>query len=98
MQTLMPKTWKLPRYRHASYADQYSRPERLPPSRAEDDEFRDPPDIRFPNQWERKTRADDLDLTKIVRSSPGLPPRPNIAPPEGGPGGSRSTWPAKGSR
>ena len=27
---LMPRTWKLPRYRHASYADQFSQPEEPP--------------------------------------------------------------------
>ena len=73
---LMPKTWKLPHYRHASYADQFSMPEKPPPPRADDDEFRDPPDIRFPNQWE-KTRGSgiDRDLSKLMRRSLGLEPR-----------------------
>ena len=72
---LMPKTWKLPRYRHSSYADQNSLPERPPPPRSDDDEFRDPPDIRFPNQWEKKGAVLDRDLSSLVRSSLKLPPR-----------------------
>ena len=74
---LMPKTWKLPRYRHATYADQYSLPYRPPPPRSDDDEFRDPPDIRFPNQWEKQSRgaAFQRDLSKVLRSSLNLPPR-----------------------
>lgn len=71
---LMPRTWKLPRYRHASYADQYSLPERPPAQRPDDDEFRDPPDIRFPNQWER-ARSLDIDLTKLVRAGAGMKPQ-----------------------
>ena len=58
--------WKLPRYRHASYADQFSLPEKPPPVRSEDDEFRDPPDIRFPNQWERGRTGLDFDLSRLV--------------------------------
>ena len=73
---LMPRTWKLPRYRHASYADQFSQPEEPPRARRDDDEFRDPPDIRFPNQWEQKRGgAFAQDLVKAVRESAGLPPR-----------------------
>jgi small subunit ribosomal protein S18 len=74
---LMPRTWKLPRYRHASYADQYSLPERPPPPRPDDDEFRDAPDIRFPNQRENaRGSALEIDLSRLVRASAGLKPRP----------------------
>lgn len=88
---LMPKTWKLPRYRHASYTDQYSMPERPPPQRSEDDEFRDAPDIRFPNQWEDTRNPLDLDLARLVRAAQGTSPRP----PASSPGGSSDTWPTK---
>jgi small subunit ribosomal protein S18 len=65
---LMPKTWKLPKYRHASYADQYSLPERPPPPRSEDDEFRDPPDIRYPNQWDKARHSSlNRDVSKLIR-------------------------------
>ena len=78
---LMPRTWKLPRYRHASYADQYSLPERPPPNRLEDDEFRDPPDIRFPNSWPSKSNTMEMfDITKLVRNSPGVAPRAETTP------------------
>ena len=105
---LLPKTWKLPRYRHASYADQYatheptaapsqlrtacaslltpdplllkfgrfSLPEKAPPVRSDDDDFRDPPDIRFPNVWESSRSPLEVDLSRLVRASPGLAPRP----------------------
>jgi len=79
---LLPRTWKLPKYRHASYADQYSRPERPAAATAPDDEFRDPPDVRYPNQWERTRGALDIDLSRLSRASPGL--APNKAKPLGG--------------
>lgn len=72
---LMPKTWKQPKYRHATYADQYSLPERPPPPRSEDDEFRDPPDIRYPNQWDKARQGIDRDLSKLVRHTLNLSPR-----------------------
>ena len=92
---LMPKTWKLPRYRHASYADQFSMPERPPStSRSDDDEFRDPPDIRFPNQWESTRNPLDLDLSRLVRAAAGTAPRPAAkAPGAGSP--DAPTWPQK---
>jgi len=61
---LLPPTWKLPRYRHASYMDEFSQPER-PPQRIEGDEFADPPDIRFPGVQE--ARKLDIDLGKFAR-------------------------------
>lgn len=91
---LMPRTWKLPRYRHASYADQYSLPERPLPARSEDDEFRDPPDIRFPNQWENTRSALDIDLARLVRASPGMAPRPSAELPDA----QRPTWPTGGKK
>lgn len=91
---LMPRSWKLPRYRHSSYADQYSLPERPPPTRNEDDEFRDAPDIRFPNQWENKRVPLEIDLTRLVRASPGLPPRPATTPPDAH--AKKPSWPSKG--
>jgi len=67
---LLPKTWKHPKFRHATYADQISQPERNPQVR-EDDEFRDPPDIRFPNQWEKKRPQFEYDLSFLVgRNAP----------------------------
>ena len=72
---LMPKTWKLPRYRHASYADQYSQPDKSPYV-SPDPAFRDPPDIRFPNQWEKKRDAYSHDFSRLVRSGSGLAPNP----------------------
>jgi len=36
----------------------------------EDDEFRDPPDIRFPNQWEKKRPQFEYDLSFFVRNAP----------------------------
>ena len=95
---LMPRTWKLPRYRHASYADQYSLPERPPPNRLEDDEFRDPPDIRFPNQWDDRRGPHSMDITRLIRPSPGMAPRPAAntdAAAEKPSGGKVPTWPAK---
>ena len=80
---LLPRTWKLPKYRHVSYADQYSRPER-DRARAEDDEFRDAPDIRFPNQWDRKRGVLDIDLTRLARTSRSMPP-PSASPLGSGP-------------
>ena len=73
---LMPKTWKLPQFRHASYADQFSLPAQPPRARGEDDEFRDPPDIRFPNRWDKKpatTSALDKTLSAFVRERFNLP-------------------------
>ena len=55
---LMPKTWKLPQYMHASYADEYSRPER-PVRPPEDADFEDPPDPRFPGQLDGRARDFD---------------------------------------
>ena len=65
---LLPRTWKHPRYRHVSYADQYSKAERIPPPRMDDD-FRDPPDIRFPNRWEPKVRP-NVGLPGLSRATP----------------------------
>uniref|UniRef100_A0A7S3AT47 Ribosomal protein S18 n=1 Tax=Haptolina ericina TaxID=156174 RepID=A0A7S3AT47_9EUKA len=48
---LMPIIWKDLKYKPTSYADQYSQPERKVQTR-EDDEFADPPDIRFPGRKE----------------------------------------------
>ena len=70
---LLPRTWKLPKYRHASYADQYSKPERRDVTMSSDDQFRDPPDLRFPNQWERTRGALDIDLSRLSRSTKGIP-------------------------
>ena len=64
------------RYRHASYADQFSQPERPPPRRRDDDEFRDPPDIRFPNRWDKDTKKNSAltqDIVKAVRETTSLP-------------------------
>lgn len=52
---LMPVTWKLPKYRHSSYAtDDVPRPP--PPLRPDEEDFADPRDIRFPGQLESKSR------------------------------------------
>lgn len=49
---LMPVTWKLPQYRHSTYAnDEVPRPP--PPLRPEEEDFADPQDIRFPGQLEK---------------------------------------------
>lgn len=69
---LLPRTWKLPKYRHASYADQYSKPELRTEDRS-DDEFRDPPDIRYPGRFEKTRGALDIDLSNLSRASPGMP-------------------------
>jgi len=71
MLALLPRTWKHPKYRHASYADQYSKPEMAVQPRAELDEFRDPPDIRFPNR-DRNRGALKVDVSRLARTSPGL--------------------------
>jgi len=82
---LLPRTWKHPKYRNASYADQYSKQEVVVQQRAELDEFRDPPDIRFPNR-DRNRGALNVDVTRLARTSPGLQV---LAPPSlgGGTGG-----------
>lgn len=78
---LMPRTWKLPSYRHANYADQYSKPERtnLP---MQDDEFRDPPDIRYPNRWDKPRGVLDVDVSRLARSSRSLS-QPDASPLDG---------------
>ena len=70
---LRPRTWKHPQYRHVSYADQYSKAKRDPPTWT-DDEFRDPPDIRFPNRWEVKVRP-TVGLTDLSRATPNADTR-----------------------
>ena len=55
-------------------------PEAKPKQVNEDDEFRDPPDIRFPNQWERESRTMEISLLSLVRNSPGEPPRAGTKP------------------
>jgi len=77
MLALLPRSWKHPKYRHASYADQYSKPEEKLQPRADLDEFRDPPDIRYPNR-DRNRGALNVDISRLARSSPGLPV---LAPP-----------------
>ena len=77
----MPKTWKLPRYRHASYTDQFSSPERAPKTFSENDEFRDPPDIRFPNVWDKKRNPFETQIASLIRPSAGLRPRANVPEP-----------------
>lgn len=77
---LLPTTWKHPKYRHANYADQYSKPEMVQTSRGELDEFRDPPDIRFPNR-DRNRGALKVDVSRLARSSPGLPSLPPSSSP-----------------
>lgn len=70
---LIPRSWKLPRYRHASYADHFTQPEK-PPYVPADPQFRDPPDIRFPNQWENKRSGlDGHDLSRISRKGAKRP-------------------------
>ena len=54
MLALLPRTWKRKEYINASYADGFSKPRVEGPMRGEDDEFREPPDIRFPNRFDRK--------------------------------------------
>ena len=54
----------------------FSLPEKAPPVRSDDDDFRDPPDIRFPNVWESSRSPLEVDLSRLVRASPGLAPRP----------------------
>jgi len=66
---LLPKTWKHPKFRHASYADQFSQPERNPQVQ-DDEEFRDPADIRFPNQWEDKRPKFEYNLSSLMRNAP----------------------------
>ena len=61
------------RYKHASYTDQYSQPERVPFQRPEGDEFRDPPDIRYPNQWEGKRFSSfETNLSGRARATSGV--------------------------
>merc|ERR1712060_574187 len=63
---LIPPTWKLPRYRHASYTDDLSQPERQTLSRIDDEDFADPPDIRFPGALQ-EARKIDLNLFRLAR-------------------------------
>merc|ERR1711920_650337 len=65
---LMPITWKLPKYRHATFSDDFSKPERATPLRLADDDFADPPDIRFPGQFEDMRRL-DMDLSRLAREN-----------------------------
>mmetsp|Transcript_41152 Transcript_41152/g.68420 ORF Transcript_41152/g.68420 Transcript_41152/m.68420 type:complete len:301 (+) Transcript_41152:25-927(+) len=64
---LMPVTWKLPEYRHASYTD-VSKPEKPPKMSGTDDDFADPPDIRYPGVWE-EPRSARLDLAALPRGN-----------------------------
>lgn len=65
---LLPRTWKLPKYRGATYAadNHFKQPVANPSegtiTRADDDEFHDPPDIRYPNRWDRKPLGAHLQL------------------------------------
>jgi len=72
---LLPTIWKLPKYRHASYTDAYSRPERPLPQRYEGDEFPDPPDPRYPGVWDYAARsAAKADLGSLLRGGPAASP------------------------
>uniref|UniRef100_A0A7S0LD58 Ribosomal protein S18 n=1 Tax=Coccolithus braarudii TaxID=221442 RepID=A0A7S0LD58_9EUKA len=72
---LLPITWKLPKYRHAAFSDDFSKPERPAPPRVADDDFADPPDIRFPGQFEDMRRL-DMDLSRLARDTYAEPPPP----------------------
>tara|TARA_B110001452_G_C15215696_1_gene421592 strand:+ start:57 stop:833 length:777 start_codon:yes stop_codon:yes gene_type:complete len=63
---LMPKIWKLPQYRHASYADDFSKPERFT-SGGEDPDFKEPADLRFPGQLESSEPSLNLELAWLAR-------------------------------
>eukprot|EP00965_Chrysotila_dentata_P228867 6196852-Pleurochrysis_carterae.AAC.2 len=62
---LIPPTWKLPKYRHASYTDEHSKPESAL-SNIGGLEFADTRDIRFPGQFEDSKRKDS-ELGKVSR-------------------------------
>lgn len=93
---LMPKTWKLPKYRHATYANSTAPAEAAFSRVDENDEFSDPPDIRYPGV-PHEVRKSLLDLSGLATSSSnsravprspftgGTPPSDGGA--EGGPAG-----------
>jgi small subunit ribosomal protein S18 len=70
---LMPVVWKHPRYRQASFADAYSKPERPLPQRYEGDEFADPPDPRYPGVWDAQPIR-PVDIGAMIRGGPGASP------------------------
>ena len=72
---LMPKVWKDPRYRHASYADNQSKPGLEKAPRDQNDLFADPPDIRFPGQ--KEPSGLEVDLSSFGRIGLGAPPAPS---------------------
>jgi small subunit ribosomal protein S18 len=65
---LMPKIWKLPQYRHATYADDLSRPENPRPPENDDEDFREPADLRYPGQLESAEPSLGLDLAWIAKT------------------------------
>eukprot|EP00908_Phaeocystis_cordata_P001905 Transcript_12032.p2 GENE.Transcript_12032~~Transcript_12032.p2 ORF type:complete len:303 (+),score=86.66 Transcript_12032:60-911(+) len=65
---LMPKIWKLPQYRHATYADDFSRPENPRPPENDDEDFREPADLRYPGQLESAEPSLGLDLAWIAKT------------------------------
>lgn len=70
---LMPVIWKHPKYRHASFSDAYTRPERPLPQRYEGDEFADPPDPRYPGVWDvHPLRA--VDIGAMIRGNASTSP------------------------
>ena len=65
---LMPKIWKLPQYRHANYADDFSRPEREVQVN-HDEDFQEPADLRYPGQLESSASL-GVDLAWMSKSYP----------------------------
>ena len=62
----MPKIWKLPQFRHATYADDFSRPEKFS-SLGDDPEFKEPADPRYPGQLESSEPSLNLELAWLAR-------------------------------
>ena len=66
---LMPKIWKLPQYRHANYADDFSRPEREVQGN-HDEDFQEPADLRYPGQLESAEPSLHVDLAWMAKGYP----------------------------
>mmetsp|Transcript_1348 Transcript_1348/g.3028 ORF Transcript_1348/g.3028 Transcript_1348/m.3028 type:complete len:314 (-) Transcript_1348:187-1128(-) len=64
---LMPKIWKLPQYRHANYADDFSRSEREVQGN-HDEDFQEPADLRYPGQLESAEPSLSVDLAWMAES------------------------------
>ena len=63
-----PHAFASPLCRHATYADDLSRPENPRPPENDDEDFREPADLRYPGQLESAEPSLGLDLAWIAKT------------------------------